>query len=32
MNRWQPIALQNFVDQAGNPITGGAAKFIGAEW
>lgn len=31
-DRWQPIALEVFVDQGGNVIPGGAASFIGAEW
>ncbi len=31
-NRWQPISLETFIDQGGNPISGWAAKFIGAEW
>lgn len=31
-NRWQPIALSTFIDQGGNPVSGGAANFIGAEW
>ena len=31
-NRWQPISLETFVDQWGNPISGWAATFIGAEW
>ncbi|MBV1883367.1 MAG: vanadium-dependent haloperoxidase [Pseudomonadales bacterium] len=30
-NRWQPIALTLFIDQAGNPITG-APEFLGPEW
>ncbi len=31
-NRWQPIALDFFVDQAGNPIPGGYPEFLGPEW
>jgi len=31
-NRWQPLALQTFVDQAGNLVTGGSREFLGAEW
>ncbi|MEY4589436.1 MAG: hypothetical protein RL497_1512 [Pseudomonadota bacterium] len=31
-NRWQPLALQTFIDQAGNPITGGALAFLSPEW
>lgn len=32
LNRWQPLALNTFVDQAGNPITGGALAFLSPEW
>lgn len=32
VDRWQPITLDVFVDQAGNVISNGAASFIGAEW
>lgn len=31
LNRWQPLALQGFVDQAGNPIDE-TPEFLGAEW
>ena len=31
-NRWQPLALDFFVDQAGNVILGGYPEFLGAEW
>lgn len=31
MNRWQRIELSNFIDQAGNPVTG-VPEFLGAEW
>lgn len=31
-NRWQPIALDFFVDQAGNPIPGGYPEFLSPEW
>ncbi len=31
-NRWQPLALTTFIDQSGNPITGGALEFLGPEW
>ncbi len=31
-NRWQPLALQTFIDQSGNPITGGALQFLSPEW
>ena len=32
LDRWQPLTLDVFVDQAGNVIVGGAPPFIGAEW
>ena len=32
LNRWQPLALATFIDQAGNPIVGGALEFLGPEW
>ena len=32
LDRWQPLALDVFVDQGGNVIVGGAPPFIGAEW
>lgn len=31
-NRWQPLALQFFVDQGGNIIVGGFPEFLGPEW
>ena len=31
-NRWQPLALQFFVDQAGNVIPGGSPPFQSPEW
>jgi len=31
-NRWQPLALQFFVDQGGNVIVGGFPPFLGPEW
>jgi len=31
-NRWQPLALEFFVDQSGNPIPGGFPAFQSAEW
>lgn len=31
-NRWQPIALDFFIDQAGNPIPGGYPEFLSPEW
>ncbi len=30
-NRWQPLALNQFVDQSGNP-SGSTQPFLGAEW
>lgn len=31
-NRWQPLALEFFLDQSGNPIPGGYPEFLGPEW
>lgn len=31
-NRWQPLALNIFVDQSGQVVTNGAAKFLSPEW
>jgi len=31
-DRWQPLGLDNFVDQNGNPIPGGFPPFLSAEW
>ena len=31
-NRWQPMALEFFVDQAGNVIVDGYPEFLGPEW
>lgn len=31
-NRWQPLALDFFVDQSGNPIQGGTPDFLSPEW
>lgn len=31
-DRWQPLALDFFVDQAGNIEIGGYPEFLGAEW
>ena len=31
-NRWQPLALDFFVDQAGNVILGGFPEFLSPEW
>ena len=30
--RWQPLVLDNFVDQSGNSIVSGVPPFLGAEW
>jgi len=32
VNRWQPLALDYFVDQAGNPIPFGYPEFLSPEW
>jgi hypothetical protein len=31
-NRWQPLALEFFVDQSGNPIPAGYPDFLSPEW
>lgn len=31
-NRWQPITLEVFIDQAGNEIPGATQPFLGPEW
>ena len=31
LDRWQPISVTQFIDQAGNPILG-TPEFLGAEW
>ena len=31
-NRWQPLKLNVFVDQGGNPIPGGVPEFLSPEW
>ncbi len=31
-NRWQPLAIKFFVDQAGNPIPLGSLEFLSPEW
>lgn len=31
-NRWQPLAFDVFVDQAGNPIPLGVPEFLSPEW
>ena len=31
-NRWQPLTLEEFIDQSGNPVPGGGAAFLSPEW
>ena len=31
-NRWQPLAIDGFIDQSGNRQDGGALKFLSPEW
>ena len=31
-DRWQPLSLEFFVDQAGNPVVEGYPEFLGPEW
>ena len=31
-NRWQPLALDKYIDQSGHAFPSGAAEFIGPEW
>ena len=31
-NRWQPLALEFFIDQSGNLILGGVPEFLSPEW
>jgi hypothetical protein len=31
-NRWQPLSLDTFIDQSGNPITGSTIDFLSPEW
>jgi len=31
-NRWQPLRIENFVDQSGNSIPGGTPDFLSPEW
>jgi hypothetical protein len=31
-NRWQPLALSSFIDQAGQVIPGGFPEFLSPEW
>ena len=32
LNRWQPLAIEFFVDQSGNPIPLGSLEFLSPEW
>ena len=32
MNRWQPLSLDIFIDQSGNPIPGATIPFLSPEW
>ena len=32
LNRWQPLQLDVFIDQAGNPIGNNIPEFLGPEW
>ncbi len=31
-NHWQPLKVENYVDQSGNVIPGGQPPFLGPEW
>jgi len=31
-NRWQPLSIDVFIDQAGNEVPSGAAEFLSPEW
>ena len=31
-NRWQPLSLETFIDQSGNPIEGNVLDFLNPEW
>ncbi|MFK7782149.1 FG-GAP-like repeat-containing protein [Psychroserpens sp.] len=31
-NRWQPLSLDTFIDQSGNPIPGTSIDFLSPEW
>jgi hypothetical protein len=31
-NNWQPLKVENYVDQSGNSIPGGQPPFLGPEW
>ena len=32
LNRWQPLSLDNFIDQSGNEIGASTPEFVGPEW
>jgi hypothetical protein len=32
LDRWQPLDVRSFVDQANNPVPSGGLTFVGAEW
>jgi len=32
LNRWQPLVLDNFIDQSGNEIGASTPEFVGPEW
>ncbi len=32
LNRWQPLTLELFIDQSGNPIPGDTPPFLSPEW
>ncbi len=32
LNRWQPLFLDNFIDQSGNTIGASTPEFVGPEW
>ncbi|MBK8872639.1 MAG: VCBS repeat-containing protein [Bacteroidetes bacterium] len=32
LNRWQPLTLDLFIDQSGNPIPGATPPFLSPEW
>ena len=32
LNRWQPLTLDLFIDQSGNPIPGETPEFLSPEW
>jgi len=31
-NRWQPLTLETFIDQSGNPLPGNTPDFLSPEW